>query len=624
MHPDDLHQLIIESTSQGVWFIDPEGHTVFSNRALCDMLGYTAEEMQGRPIFDFMSAERRSYAQSNLERRGDGLADEHDFVLQHRDGHDVRTHMSTAPLNRDGVMIGAVAFITNLRDLEQAQTVARESLHTFERLAHSICDGLWRVQVDASGAETPVYVSPGFERIWGSSAQGLMADPALILSVIFAEDRPKFEEARQSALRGQSATVVYRITQADETVRWIEDTMSLDMTMADGTKFVDGVARDITERLAWERRLQDAQRHESLALMAAGVAHDFNNLLVSMLGQASYIRTGLPMPEPELAEELSHIEEAAKKAATLCQQLQAYAGADQLKRRSLDLSGLVEASHSLLLATVGHQVQVELQTQRGLPAVFADPNQLRQLLLNIVSNAAEAVDAAHDGRLIIRTGLKVLDEGGETLEMAGEIEPGPTVYVEVEDNGVGMSPETRAHLFDPFYTTHFMGRGLGMASVLGIARSHKGAVAVRSELGKGTCVSVYLPAVDASTQDLEQAAHKRRVLLVDDDAMVARVATNLLRALGFEVTAASSGREALELWRRSPADFDALLIDLVMPGMRGTETLAAMAAEGKAPPTLFMSGYSVEDVGGLPEGLCLQSDFLAKPFSLARSAQAEA
>ncbi len=582
------------------------------------MLGYSSEEMRGRPIFDFMSPERRSYAQSNLERRGNGVTEEHDFVLQHRDGHDVPTHMSTGPLMRDGVMVGAVAFVTDLRSRDKAQTVARESLHTFERLATSISDGLWRVEIDASGVERPLYVSPGFERIWGSSAKDLVADPTLISSVICAEDRPKFEQARQSALRGESATVVYRIMQADGTVRWIEDTMSLDMTLADDTKLVDGVARDITERIVWERRLQDAQRHESLALMAAGVAHDFNNLLVSMLGQANYIRTGLPMPEPELAEELSHIEEAAKKAATLCQQLQAYAGADQLKRRSLDLSQLVESSHRLLLATVGHQVQVELQTQLGLPAVCADPNQLRQLLLNVVSNAAEAVDAAHDGRLIIRTGLKVMDEGGELLELAGEVEPGPCVFVEVEDNGVGMSPETRAHLFDPFFTTHFMGRGLGMASVLGIARSHKGGVGVRSELGKGTCVSVYLPAVDASTQDLEQAAKKRRVLLVDDDAMVARVATNLLRALSFDVTVATSGREALDLWRRSPSDFDALLIDVVMPGMRGTETLAAMAAEGKAPPTLFMSGYSVEDVGGLPEGLGLQSDFLAKPFSLAQ------
>jgi PAS domain S-box-containing protein len=382
--------------------------------------------------------------------------------------------------------------------------------------------------------------------------------------------------------------------------------------------------RDLTERKRSEQKqrelevqMQQAQKLESLGILAGGIAHDFNNLLTAILGHANLALMDLA-PESPVRDSLREIDKASGRAAELCRQMLAYAGKGRFVVEPINLSRLIEELAHLLRVSISKKVLLRCHLAEGLPAIEADPAQLRQVAMNLVINAAEAIGAT-EGIIAISTGVRQCDKeylrGNHLIE---ELAPGQYVFLEVADTGCGMDAETRRRIFDPFFTTKFAGRGLGLAAVLGIVRSHQGMLKVESEPGRGTTFRVLFPAVARSVVSAESGENPPwrgtgTVLLVDDEESVRNVAGRMLERCGFKVIRAGDGREAVERFRTQAAEIVCVLLDLAMPRMDGEETFRELRRIKPDVRVVLATGYSDQEIA---ERFCSAglAGFIEKPY----------
>jgi nitrogen-specific signal transduction histidine kinase/CheY-like chemotaxis protein len=391
---------------------------------------------------------------------------------------------------------------------------------------------------------------------------------------------------------------------------------------------VIGVAIDITERreaedarLVLERRLLEAQKAESLALLAGGVAHDFNNLLACVLGGASLVAAELAPGSPA-RQPLGQIEKAARRGSDLTRQMLAYAGKGAVVLEHVDLNAVVEEMRDILRVSLGPRVTVRCELAAGLPLVEADPVQVRQVVMNLMINAAEAMGGL-DGTITAQTGQTVLDDAALHAAHHGpDSEPGPHVFIEVSDTGCGMDATTLARIFDPFFSTKLAGRGLGLAAVLGIVRGHRGALAVESAPGRGTRFRVLLPCGEAAAVTktpvpaASAGANGRTILLVDDEEDVRVVTAHMLERLGWSVVMARDGHEGVEVFRQHAGSIDAVILDMALPRLRGDRAFHEIRGIRPDARVILMSGYNDEQATRPLTDAGL-AGFLQKPFSVA-------
>lgn len=336
------------------------------------------------------------------------------------------------------------------------------------------------------------------------------------------------------------------------------------------------IVSDITGRIRLEEKLRHAQKLESIGVLAGGVAHDFNNLLTGILGNASLALQSL-QPSHEAAEPLADVIRSSERAADLTRQLLAYSGKGRFLVRPVDVSELVREVMPLVQASVPRNAQILLSLQQNLPCVEADPAQLKQLLMNLVINAGEAI-GRDAGTIRITTGAIELDREtlGHYLTEAA-VRPGRYVLLEVRDTGCGMDEDTRQRIFDPFFTTKFLGRGLGLSAAMGIVRGHRGALRVISAPGEGSAFQIVLPVSIAEDHQpvgaLGTAESGQTVLVVDDEPLVRNMVKTTLERCNFRVLLAASGQEALEIFARQPDTVSLVLLDLAMPGPGGEDVI---------------------------------------------------
>ncbi|MFT7623300.1 MAG: two-component system cell cycle sensor histidine kinase/response regulator CckA [Myxococcota bacterium] len=363
-------------------------------------------------------------------------------------------------------------------------------------------------------------------------------------------------------------------------------------------------------------QIGNVQKLESLGVLAGGIAHDFNNLLTSMLGHASL---GLMKLAPGTAgrEELVQIEQAAQTAAALCKQLLAYSGKGQFVVRPINLSQLCNDTVRLLKVTLAAGATLRVDCPLDIPIVVADSPQMQQILMNLVLNAAESLGGP--GVVSLSTGTVFCDtEYFKTSYLMDELEAGEYVFVQVSDTGCGMDVDTRAKLFEPFFSTKQTGRGLGLAAVLGIVRGHSGAIQVDSEPGRGTTIKVLFPvrAAQEITKVKDAPAPKvprpSTVLLADDNLMVQDVARAILENAGYRVILACDGKEAIDVFS-SRSDIDIIVLDMTMPNMSGSDAFEELQRLGATVPVLLSSGYSEKQVASKYMGAD-QPGFLEKPY----------
>ncbi len=377
------------------------------------------------------------------------------------------------------------------------------------------------------------------------------------------------------------------------------------------------VAEEEQRRL--QERFQQAQKLESLGVLAGGIAHDFNNLLMGVLGNASMAQLEQGVPEP-VARQLAEIERSARKSADLTTQLLAYAGKGKFSEEVIDLGYLITDLEGLLRVSLGANVVVEHEFAAELPPVRGNSTQLQQVVMNLIINASEAM-GERGGKIIVRTGSGEFETAELIVDSQGIDDPatGRYVHLQVEDEGPGMDPSTLARCFEPFYTTKFTGRGLGLAAVVGIVRGHHGVIRVESHPGQGTHFSILLPAIAGEATHRAGLVESHRVecgtgrlLVIDDDESVRLLVDRMLRRCGYDVVLAASGEEGLARFRGEHQRLRAVLVDMEMPGLSGVETGAALRRFDPAVPVILTSGYS-EDLLREGDGFV---GFIQKPYRI--------
>ena len=374
------------------------------------------------------------------------------------------------------------------------------------------------------------------------------------------------------------------------------------------------------ERRRLEARIQNAQKLESLGVLAGGIAHDFNNLLVGILGNAD-LALIKERPSSPQRRYLESIITAAQRAANLSNQMLAFSGKGTFVTEALDLVEVARDVVHLLEMPLSQQARIEFDLPEQPLSVEADPTQIRQLLTNLITNAADAVDD-RGGTITISGGTLEADSAylNESYLM-DDLPSGVYAYLEVSDDGPGMDSETLAKVFDPFFSTKFAGRGLGLAAVLGIVRGHRGTIRVDSEPGRGTVFRVLLPALDQRPR-VEAAVEPEplpleggaTILVVDDEEPVRTVAQRVLEDAGFTVMVASDGDECLDLFRRHGDGIHLVLLDMTMPRLSGHETLEQLRRMSATVTVILSSGYS-EEVARDQFADQSISEFLQKPYN---------
>ncbi len=396
-----------------------------------------------------------------------------------------------------------------------------------------------------------------------------------------------------------------------------------------GKTYICGFFRDITkskmaeeERRKVEEKLQQTQKLESLGVLAGGIAHDFNNMLMVVLGNAELAQMEISETSPA-RQRLEDINNVAIKAADLCKQMLAYSGKGRFVVRPIDLSEVVGEMGRMLDVSVSKKAILNYSLEKGLPPIEADAVQIRQIIMNLIINASEAI-GEKSGVISVKTGLMECDSKFllET-QFHGDIGEGPYVYLEIADTGSGMDKDTMEKIFDPFFTTKFTGRGLGLAAVLGIVRGHKGGLRVSSEPGKGTTFRVMFPAVISVPEKTSPENIKKTdiwkgsgtILLVDDDESIRNLCRLLLERIGFDVLPASDGRNAIEVFNENRNKIRCVILDLTMPHMDGEETFRELIKIDPDIRVIMSSGYNEQEIAQKISGKGF-TGFIQKPYSL--------
>ena len=620
---------ILESIQEGYYEIDLEGLFTFFNPALCRMLGYTPDEMLGMPyarLYGDEEARKRAYdAYAHAYHTGVDMQ-LFDWSLVRKDGTRAFFEISISLVREDvDKASGFRGIVRDVTDRKRAENALREAEGRYRELFENANDIVYTH--DLEGRFT------AFNKA-GETVSGYTREEVMILTIdeILA---PEYREVAREMFRRKlddGSNTRYETEIISKTGQRVPIEISTRLIERDGQPVgVQGIARDITERKRaeaerekLEAQVQHSQKLEGLGVLAGGIAHDFNNLLVGMLGNAGLAMSRME-PDAPARSFVQKIEATAQRAAELTNQMLAYAGKGSFVKRPLNLSELAREMGQLLAASISKNVALQYDCDPTLPMVEGDSAQIHQVILNLVTNASDAV-GEKPGAITLRTFACDIGPDFKTeAYLNEEVKPGRYVCLEVKDTGCGMPPETQARIFDPFFSTKFTGRGLGLAAALGIVRSHGGAVSVRSNPGAGTTFRVYFPACGsvaghhASTGPLHADPFRTwrtsgLILIVDDEETVRAVAEETLHEVGFETCAASDGAEAVEMFSDNPQRFTAVLMDLMMPAMNGNQAIEELKRIRPDVPVILSSGYTAEDAGSSARRHS-KTAFIQKPYA---------
>jgi len=380
------------------------------------------------------------------------------------------------------------------------------------------------------------------------------------------------------------------------------------------------------QRLSYERQVQRAQKMESLGILAGGIAHDFNNLLVGVMGNADLARSDLDK-HSSAYERISDVIKASRRAGDLARQMLAYSGQGRFDLIPICLDELVGEMMGLLEVAVSKRVKAFYKLNVGNAMCRGDATQIRQIIMNLITNASEAVSES-GGSIHVETGLRecsqafvescssVFDQTNTEMAPAGTY-----VYFQVKDHGHGMDESILAKIFDPFFTTKITGRGLGLAAVLGIVRGHHGFIKIDTKPNEGTLFQVLFPAVAVSPDDVVKAKIRRKdkwhgsgnILLADDEESVLDVTSCMLARMGFETLTATNGEQAIEMFRKHADQIACVILDVTMPFMNGVQAFHEIRSINKHAKVVLSSGFNKQDVS---KGIDLAglADFIQKPY----------
>lgn len=608
-----FQEAILSDFPFAAWMKDTNGRYLVANKKLAEYLELASPDLLiGKTISDFFKPELAdviSAEVSSVLSGGSTLHVEKEFPLL---GGNRWFDIYQSPAIFDGELIGMVGYAWDITKLKMAENDLFESEERYRRVVEVSpeaifihCDGnfVFTNQAAATllGAARP-------EDLYGRRAldfvkpemQDFVAQR--IRNAWDQKDNPLIEEG---------------LVRLDGSLVHVE-MISVHFNY-NGKNSVLAIARDITERKKMQDALIKAQKIESLGVLAGGIAHDFNNILMAIIGNADLALHKLN-PESPVIDNLRRIEDAATKAADLAKQMLAYSGKGRFVLEHINLNRLVEEMVHMLEVSISKKAVLRLNLYNNLPNVEADATQLRQVVMNLIINASEAI-SGQSGVISVNTGCVDCDSNYlKDVWLNENIKEGLYVYLEIADTGCGMNSGTIEKIFDPFFSTKFTGRGLGLAAVIGIVRGHNGAIKVYSEPHKGTVFKILLPATNKPSEVFnESVGHgewcgKGTVLLVDDEETVRGIGKEMLQELGFSVLTANDGRDAINVFS-SNRHIDLVILDLTMPHMDGEQCFSGLRKIAPEVKVVLSSGYNESEVNQKFIGKKL-AGFIHKPYKM--------
>ncbi len=526
------------------------------------------------------------------------------------------------------LLFGVFAMHYFIKSLENANQTLRDNEVIFRSMVENLPGTVYRGKADTDRAM--LYVSDGIESLTGYPASDFVANKVRsFASVIHEKDLSIWYSRQKNITNKEPYEIWYRLRHADGRILHVQEKGCGVWDAEDNLLWLNGFIWDVTDRveaeevrLSLERQVQHAQKLKSLGVLSGGVAHDFNNLLMAILGHSelALIELGDAVPG---RDSIVQIQKSSQRAADLCRQLLAYSGRGAFEIKRIHLHILVSEMLELLKTSVSKKVSLEISLPEDLPPVSGDGAQLTQVFMNLITNASEAMG---DNKGVITVTGEVIEDVNDIpcgAFVSDDMPYGGYVCINVSDTGCGMSLETMERIFEPFFTTKITGRGLGMAAVMGIVHSHKGALWLDSEEGVGTTFRVFLPIAKREKHSTTFMSREKPdlwkgsglVLLVDDEEALRLVGEKMLRHLGFDVVTAANGREALEIFKVKKAAIESVMLDLTMPDMDGEETFRELKKLDQNVKVIIVSGFSIQEIEERFNNMGLLGA-LHKPYSM--------
>jgi PAS domain S-box-containing protein len=600
---------LLQGIPDGFAAYDREWRLTYLNDQVARMTGKPRAELLGRSLWDLFP----DLAGSEFEERARECIESREARLfQYRyTALGSWFEIACYPTNDGAILL--TRDVTERMESERLRGELFKRVEEQAALLHLAYDGILALQMDG----TIEFWNRGAERMYGYTAEEAMGRKSHDL--LKTRYSMPLQEIEHILLNGGTWEGQLVHTRKDGTEIDISTYWAPRMTEGRVTGILE-ITRDITEQKRLQEQLQQAAKLESLGVLAGGIAHDFNNLLVGIMGNASLALENITAANPNYPL-LKDVVAASERAADLTRQLLAYAGKGRFITEMVNLSDVVNEVSALIQAAIPKNVELDLVLQRDIPLVDADVSQMQQVIMNLVINGAEAVEKAQ-GSVTVTTRIQEVDELYlTTLALKHELKPGTYVAIEVHDTGSGMDEERVARIFDPFFTTKFQGRGLGLAAVQGIIRSHKGGIKVYTAPGQGTSFKVLLPAAQSAKPAKAPVSAPREslhgeglVLVVDDEAFVRQTAKNTLERYGYQVLTAKDGREGVELFRANKDLVRLVLLDLTMPVMGGEDALRGIKSISPAACVILSSGFSELEAVHRFSGKGL-AGFIQKPYT---------
>ncbi|MBN1866931.1 PAS domain S-box protein [Candidatus Sumerlaeota bacterium] len=626
---EQMMRAVFENATHGLAVWNAERRLVKSNARFAEMLGYTVNELIDMSSRTFTHPD--DVARQEPENRKIETGEKNSYAIEkryvRRDGSPFWAELTVnAVRDARGKLEGTIAIIVDITERKRVEEERAESQRRLNTLVDNLPGFAYRRKNDSSW--TMEYVSNGCLEVTGYSPEQIVDNREIAYNeIIVPEDRQRvWDEVQRAVEAGEPFILEYTIAWRSGRRRSVWEKGRGIFSDGGDLLALEGFITDVTDRVRaeeerrkFEAQFQHAQKLESLGILAGGIAHDFNNLLMGILGNADLAMDRTSALSP-VRNYILEIEQSAKRAADLCRQMLAYSGKGKFLAQRINLNEIVDEMVHLLEVSISKKAVLKFNFAANLPAIEADPTQTRQVIMNLITNASEAI-GDRSGVISINTGAMSCDPAYLTeTHIAEDLAEGMYVYLEVSDTGCGMDKTTRERMFDPFFTTKFTGRGLGMAAVLGIVRGHKGTIKVYSEPQRGTTIKILLPAVDEPAESIEKEARTPAdwkmdgtVLLVDDEETIRVVGKRMLERSGLKVLTASDGREAIDLYREHAGDVLCVILDLTMPHMDGEETFRELRRINPDVHVILSSGYNEQEIVGRFAGKGL-AGFIQKPY----------
>ncbi len=628
---NEYAEAILDSLPGTFYVFDEQLRLIRWNKNFETVSGFTSEELAGKNPLEFIDEEDRDAVAAKLEASVVSGSESVEANSLTKSGETV-PYLFTIVWRTLGDRRYLLGTGVDISDRKRSEELLFKSENLFRTVFEIAPDA-----VAISKLETGIYVdvNQSFSDLTGYTKDELIGKSAIDLN-IWKDVHGREKMIEILAEKGFVRNVDASFNLKDGRMR--QGLLSARSIMLDGEAHLLSIVKDITdlkeaeaERMRLERQVQHAQKLESLGVLAGGIAHDFNNILTSILGNADL---GLMRISPmaPARDNLEEIRKGALRAAGLANQMLAYSGKGKFELKSVDLSGLVRELAQLLDVSISKKAILTYDLSENLPLIEGDVNQIQQIVMNLITNASEAL-GQESGVIRLstasvscdRTYLEAMREGLHS-NYHEPLPEGSYVALEISDTGCGMDPETQSKVFEPFFTTKFSGRGLGMAAVLGIVRGHRGLVRIYSEIGKGSTFKILFPAgrelktnemLTIENENSQQLMYEGVVLVADDESVVCDIAKEMLQEMGLTVLTASDGIEAMKIFREHLEEISFVLLDLTMPGLDGAQVFQEMKRLNATVKVILSSGYNEQDVTHRFVGKGL-AGFIQKPYTMAK------